>query len=346
MEQDNITAQKAASPLKPHVAVNLALVLACLGLGVGGWQWLENSARLEKTQADVAKRLTEVDSVNKESRLLAGQAKDNLKNLQDQMTQLTERVNESQQAQASLQSLYQDLMRSQDELVLTEIEQLLLLANQQLQLAANVNGALAALQTADARLARLDKPQFVELRKALVSDIEKLKAVPQIDLVGMSLRLDGLVAEVDNLPLTVDIRPTKPTENKTSQQMPPPWWQRIGVEMWHDLKDIIRIQNTAQPDLPLLTPEQSANLRQQLKLRLLTARIALLQRDDTNFKADLSAAQSWLKRYFDLQAPAVKHAYDLLAQLQTNNLHLEIPAIAASLNAVQGHRHARERSKR
>ena len=114
---------------------------------------------------------------------------------------LENKIAESQSQQLALEALYQELSRSRDEWTLAEIEQILTVASQQLQLAGNVQAALLALQTAEGRLARSDRPQFIPLRRVLNRDIERLRAAPNLDIAGMALRLDNLIADVDGLPL-------------------------------------------------------------------------------------------------------------------------------------------------
>ena len=113
---------------------------------------------------------------------------------------------ESQAQQAALEALYRDLAPSRDEIALSEIEQVLLVASQQLQLAGNVPSALTALQLADAKLQRLDRPQFVPLRRALSREMDQLKAVPFVDVTGLGLKLDQAIAGVGTLPLAMDER--------------------------------------------------------------------------------------------------------------------------------------------
>ena len=120
------------------------------------------------------------------------------------------RLAESQSQQLALEALYQELSRNRDEWQLAEIEQVLAIASQQLQLAGNVRAALLALQLAEARLAKSDRPQFLPVRRALARDIERLKALPVLDVAGMSARIDGMVAAVDTLPLAFDERSERP----------------------------------------------------------------------------------------------------------------------------------------
>ena len=89
---------------------------------------------------------------------------------------------------------------------MSEVEQILVLASQQLSLGGNVQAALAGVQVADGKLARLDRPQLAPLRRALARDMDRLKAVPYVDVAGISIKLDQLTATIDALPLAKDER--------------------------------------------------------------------------------------------------------------------------------------------
>ena len=240
----------------------------------------------------------------------AKDAQDNLRDAQAKIALLENRLAESQTQQAALEALYRELAPSRDEWALTEIEQVLLLASQQLQLAGNVSGALAALQLADAKLQRLDRPQFVPLRRALARDMDRLKAVPYVDVAGLSLRLDQAIAVVDSLPLALEERLPASTPGRR------PRTSRRGADSCassgRTCANSCAIENLDRPEAPLLTPPQQFFLRENLKLRLLSARFDLLFRDQANFRADLAAAERWLKKYFDTRAKAVQSLQTLL----------------------------------
>jgi uroporphyrin-3 C-methyltransferase/uroporphyrinogen III methyltransferase/synthase len=121
--------------------------------------------------------------------------------MQAKIILLEGKQSEAQSQQLALEQVYQDLSRNRDEWALAEIEQVLSTASQQLQLAGNVPGALIALQNADNRLAKSDKPQFIAIRRAIAKDIERLKSLPALDLPGIALRLDSVIAQVDHIPL-------------------------------------------------------------------------------------------------------------------------------------------------
>ena len=90
----------------------------------------------------------------------------------------------------ALEQLYADLSRGRDEAALVEVERLITLGAQELQISGNVPTALAALQTADTRLARLESPRFLPLRRVLARDIERLRAAPAVDITGIALKID------------------------------------------------------------------------------------------------------------------------------------------------------------
>ena len=95
-------------------------------------------------------------------------------------------------------------------------------------------------------------------------------------------------------------------------------------------------------ELPLLSPTQTFFLRENLKLRLLSARLALLSRDETSFKHDLQAGQEWVTRYFDTQSADGALAIVTLQKLRASNISIELPDVSASLEAVRNYRVTRE----
>jgi uroporphyrin-III C-methyltransferase len=247
----------------------------------------------------------------------------------------------------ALEALYQELTRNRDEATLEEVEQLLLIANQQLQLASNVKAALIAMQEADARLQRLDRPQLSSLRKVLSTDMDLLKAAPYVDTVGVSIRLDNLAASVDALPLAMELRPPEPGASRFPQiPVTENIWLRFFHEAWEDIKRLVRIQHMDKPDIALLSPSQAYFLRENLRLRLLSARHALLARDGTSFKADIDASVDWIGRYYDNSSKSVVNMLETLTQLRESEVGIELPRISASLDAVRNYRLAGDRGNR
>ena len=334
----------APKPQRRSWLAVLALLLALAATALAAWQWYDTRRRFDELQQGMAGRLAEADAQGRETRSLAGQSRDDLRDVVARIGQLEARMVETQSQRLALEALYRDFSGSRDQWVLAEVEQALLIANQQLQLAGNVKAALTALETADARLARLDRPQLTALRRVIGQDVERLRAAPYVDVVGMALRLDNVMKAVDALPLAMEERPLP--ANNAAASASGSFWANLWHETIQDLRRLVRIQNAEKPEAPLLSPEQAFFLRENLKLRLLGARLALLARDDTSFKTDLGAASDWLQRYYATGSKPVVAALSTVQQLAQSEVGIEVPDISASLDAARNLRIVRERTVR
>ena len=338
-----VTATPKPAPRASPFAI-MALLLALAAVALAGWQWFDARRSFGLLENEVAKRFVQVDALNREARALAAQSRDTMADMSARLGQIEARTFETQNQRLALESLYRDLSRGRDEWTLAEVEQVLQIANQQLQLAGSVKAALIALETADARLARMDQPQLTSLRRVINQDMERLKAAPYVDVVGMALRLDNVMNQVDGLLLAMEQRPARP--NPEPESTAAGFWQRLWREGKRDVRDLIRIQNVEKPEVPLLSPDQAFFLRENLKLRLLGARLALLAHDEASFKADLKAASGWLTHYYDATDKAVATAQSTLKQLILSDIGIQMPGISASLDAARNFKLVRERSPR
>lgn len=326
--------------------INPVLIFIMIFTFIVAWQWYDTRDQIAGLQLELAKRLAEANTSGKESRNLATEATEAGRRAETKLSLLEAKLAESQSQQLALEALYQELTRNRDEVTLEEVEQLLLIASQQLQLASNVKAALIAMQEADARLQRLDRPQLSPLRKILAKDMDLLKAAPYVDTVGISLRLDNLAAASETLPLAMEFRPPESGSPPAQAPAVKNAWLKFLHEAWEDVKRLVRIQRIDKPDVALLSPSQAYFLRENLKLRLLSARHALLARDGTSFKVDINTSLDWINRYYDSKSEAVVNMLEVLHQLQDSQIGIELPRISASLDAVRNYRLAHERGNR
>ncbi len=317
--------------------LNPALIFAVLALVLAGWGWWQTQVELTAIRHELSERLTATNEAAQESRILSQQTAYNSRDLTLRVAEIQAKLVESQNQQLALQALYRDMAKSRDDWTLADIEQIVLIANQQLQLEGNVKAAIIALQTADARLQSIDKPQFTSLRRTLNADIQRLQLLPQIDTVGITLRLDDLIAAVDHLPLASDqeipVRTVK-TE-KPVRPVPADEATRFATEMLQELKSLVQVRRLNTPDNALLAPEQSYFLRQNLKLRLLTARIALFAHDEVSYKADLNAAKYWLSKYFNVNDARTQNSIAQIDKLINSPVSIRLPGLEQSLNALR-----------
>lgn len=324
-----------------------SLLMLVLALLLAAQAWSSHS-RISSLRADMARSLQKGNATNADTAALARQVQEQSAQLQVKVGVLEARQAESQSQQAALEQLYQDLSKNRDDWALSEIEQVLSTASQQLQLAGNVQGALIALQNADRSLSRSDKPQFIAIRRAIARDTDKLKALPALDTAGVALRLDNVINQIDTLPLLSSEQPVQPDTTPVvvaGTAVAPTFgarmhaaWTRWSGDMWNDVRQLVRVRNVETPEALMLSPTQNYFVRENLKLRLLNARLALLARNETSFRDDLTTAQDTLTKYFDTRARATISAQALLRQVQGNNLAIELPDLSDSLNAVRNYK--------
>jgi uroporphyrin-3 C-methyltransferase len=349
-----------ARPTTPWTLVLVAIAL--LGVLVLGWLAWQSNQRFETTRQELARRLADNEGAQREALTHAKQHREALDAMHGKVGAFEAQLAEMQSQQMALQAMYQELSRVREDRLLAEIEQDVAIAAQQLQLAGNVEAALIALQGAEARLARNAQPQFLPLRKLLVRDIERLKALPGADVSGIALKLDTLLAAVPNLPLAFEQRPAVPpkpkkgapapsatnTAKETASAVPPaPGFEHMVRtwlgEIWHEMRQLVRIERIDRPDPGLLAPREAYFLRENLRLRLLSARLALLARDGRSFQNDLKQAEEWLGQYFDTRAAAVIDAQTSLKTLLRLDVMREPAELNETLSALRNFKLARDK---
>ncbi|MFZ2541402.1 MAG: uroporphyrinogen-III C-methyltransferase [Gallionella sp.] len=314
------------------------------------WQWLDGHRIISDMQQQLAKKIAEMDVSSKANQLLLAQSQDQVRELYSKVAMLEARNAEVQSQRGALDNLYSDLSVTRDETLLAEIEQMLLNATQQLQLSANVRAALIALQSADARLQRINQPSFAGLRETIGEDMDKLRTLPSVDINGINLQLNKLISAVDELPLAYQrhaesepIAQAAPTRETASDETVS---QKLLREIWQEAKRLVRIENTGMDEIPLLQPNQEFFLRENLKLRLLSARIALLSRDEKLFRQELKITLQWTARYFDSKSPAGSGMLAGLKKISASNISIELPDLNSSLQAVHNYRLRRDKPVR
>jgi uroporphyrin-III C-methyltransferase len=317
----------------------LLAAFACF-LTILAWQ------RSERVIKESARRMQEAE-------LRVNQLESQLKQTQDQSRDsagrsalLDSKVADVVGQQAQLERMYRNIAQNSLDSVLGDAENSISIATQQLLVGSNVPGALMALQDADTVLKRVDQSAVSVLRRLLARDIERLKALPPTDIASMAARLDAVASSIDQLPLVSGASETTPGAIADTQSADThSAIGRItesGLRGWNSLKQellaLLRVTRIDTPDVLLLAPSQQYFVRENLRLTLLSARFALLSRNEAVFKSDLERAIKWLGSYYDKQARSVMTAGNTLKQLQASKVTLELPSLAESLTAVRSQR--------
>jgi uroporphyrin-3 C-methyltransferase len=332
----------ASAELKPRNILGVSAVVILLVLLVAmTWQWLSTRHRFNHVEQVLTQRLEQYAATNQQASAQAKLAEERSIQAMSKTELLEQKLAQSRDEQENLETLYKELTNSREERTIAEIEQLLIIANQQLQLAGNIRPALLALQTAYSRLQQIETPQAALLRKTVLDDIQHLQNLPQANIADLNLELEALARMVDAIPLVSDRHPEALPAKPGSETNA---WRRLAREVWEDVKSLVRLERIDRPEPPLLSPEQTFFLRENVKLRLLMARIALLQQDGKSYRHNMESAAEWIKQHFDVTAPKTLKVLSRIRGLADDAVDSQIPDINDSLGLVSKYKLSLEKT--
>jgi uroporphyrin-3 C-methyltransferase len=337
--------------------VALACAIAAGGLYTG-WQAQQ---RVQALELELVRRQQDAGTAATEARLLAGQAQDAAREAVAKVSLLDARLADAVSQRTQVEEALQALTRSRDENVLTELEVAVRLAAQHSALTGSTEVLLRTLKEAEQRLAALGQPRLERVRRAVARDVERLSATGLADIATLTARIDDVVRQIDDMPLLA-LADARRSPAPPSGQAPAPttvpgaspdtaagsteaggdgWLARLPAasrifagQVWDEARSLLRVTRIDHPDALLLAPEQAYFVRQNLKLRLLNARLALLSRQFDVAQADLRDAQAMLERYFDRQSRRVQGSGDLLRQVAQQSRSVTVPRPDDTLAAL------------
>ena len=347
----------------------LAMVLSVLALMMAGLLW----QKLGFTQKELARRSQVTETQSTETRALATQAEAQVQELQARLAVAEVKLSEVSLQRSQLEELMLALSRSRDDNLVQDIESALRLGQQQTQLTGSVQPLLAALQAADARIARAAQPRLNPVQRAIARDVQRIRGTAVADVPSLVQRLDELARRVDQWPVPNDVGPRavarkvmaprqvqpapaargvaapKPGVNAPApiepvEPAPTGWdsvaqrWTAFWRQVWEDVtrsgRELVRVSRIDRPEAALLAPEQAFFLRENVKLRLLNARLGLLARQMDSVQDDLKGIDAALVRYFDATAPEVVAAQAAVTQLRAELVVVALPQPEESLAAL------------
>ncbi len=311
-----------------------ALAVAALALSALLWQ------KIGRMQEQLARQSQDAGQQSLEAKAWAKQAQDTVKDNAARLALLESRLGEVALQRGQLEELIQSLSRSRDENLVVDIESALRMAQQQAQLTGSTEPLQAALKSAQQRLQRAAQPRLAPVQRAIEKDLERLRSLQTPDIPGLLIRLDEGVALVDGLVLANQApAPAAAAAAAASQAAParsawPAWWSQGLQQIVDPLRDLVRISRIDAPEALLLTPEQSFFLRENLKLKLLNARLGLLARQYDAVRTDLAQTAAGVRRYADAQSRKTQQLLQLLEQAQQQLQKGDPPRLDASLAAL------------
>jgi len=324
--------------------------------------------RVKSLEQELVRRQQTSQVEATEAKVAAKQALDSVRDLNGKVGVLDERVAESQMQRSQVEDLIQSLSRSRDENVLADVEASVRVAMQQAALTGSTDPIVSILKQSDERLARYNNPRLERVRRAIARDLDRVRTASAVDVPSLTIRLDEAVRMVDELPLVSTPERATAAGRAAAASAPavraaakaasaasavpgaplPAWvaslehaWEGFTVPFLTEMKQAVRVTSIEHPEAALMTPEQSFFLRENLKLRLLNARLAILSRQFDLSQADLQQAQTALDRYFDHGSRRVVAVSELLRQVSAQAKQVSFPrpddTLAAISAAVAGH---------
>ena len=351
----------STSPGRAWAAVAAVLLVISVAALALAWKAEQRVSSLEQ---ELVRRQQESAKQAVEAQMLARQASEGMGAASDKVALLEARVAEVALQRTQLEDLIQSLSRSRDENLLVDIEAALRMAMQQGAITGSTEPLVLALRQSDERLARFSQPRLEGVRRAIARDLDRVKSVGALDIASLTIKIDEVMRMVDDLPLlsVADPKRDLPRESargaaaaKVSSAAPAAsapaaqglwpaaWseaWTRWTASVWAEVRSLVRVTRIDHPDAALLAPEQAYFLRENLKLKLLNARLALLSRQFPTAQADLQTAQQSLDRYFDRSSRRATAASELLRQVAMQARQTSLPrpddTLAALATAAAG----------
>ena len=347
---------QAGAPLSMVAGVGLLALLAIVASAMT-WQ------RLSNMQEQLARQSAQAGSQSVEARALAKDAQDMARDSAARASVLEARVAELALQRTQLEELMQSMSRSRDENLVADVESTLRLALQQAGLSGSIQPLVAALQSSRLRIERAAQPRLAPVIRAIDTDLDHLSRMSVTDTAGVLARIEDLTRQVDELPLASDVGRTRgdragssarETAERASRARRAPataepeqpgssplqwvWWQSLGERAWNGLasqtQELVRVRRIDAPEAALVAPEQAYFLRENLKLQLLNARLALLSRQGDTARADLSSVGASLHKYFDGSSRRTQIAQAQLQQILANLRSGEQPKLDETLSAL------------
>lgn len=346
MTTTETTTTESTKPKKSVLPYFFGLLLFLLILGAYGglfWLWQSQNTQAQEVTQSVKQTLSSFQGDSQQGLAVAKQADERSVALQAKTLLLEEKITQALDQQTDLQALMTKMQTNKADTVISEVEQLVKVADQQVKFSGNIKAAVMALTAADLPLAQLGTSDVIDIREALGNDLQQLKEFPDVDMAALSEKLSSLKKLIVHLPLLqeqnalVDHEMPEEVVQVEANENP-----TIQARVWAQIKEFIMIEKIDAKTQPLISQEQKFYLQENLKLRLLTARIALMQRNAEVYKADLEAIRLWLSQYYDTQHPNAEKAIALLDELQETELGVALPNVQASLDAISQYQFSKE----
>ena len=315
---------------QPTAAVNgsksrsgavLGGVAILLALGLTGGLYLHGHKNAVAQQAELAQLKQQLASAL--SKIDQTSSKD-----AEQLAALDQTQQRLQGEMQGLQNRVLDLNdKRPNDWMLAESEYLVRMAGRKLWLEHDLVSAITLLCNADERIAALNDPSLMPIRKALAEDIAKLKGMPRIDREGLTLKLAALSDQIELLPLSTVSMPEAKAEPDQAVSTNPDEWESNLKKNWVKFtENFVTIRRRDGAVEALLSPQQEIFLRENLKTKLLQAQLSVYREQQALYEDSLDKAQRWLTQYFDTDNSATRYMQGEIDKLKGEQIQIDYPA--------------------
>jgi len=209
------------------------------------------------------------------------------------------------------------------------------LAGQRLLVARDVEAALSLLQQADDLLRDTGEPRFESARLALARDRAALAAVPRVDQVGLYARLSALIEQLDSLQIAFQREtPPVPQADRAGEGL----WEGVSAR-WQaalaTLSDHLVIRHRSDDIAQLMTPEWAALARQNGRMLLEQAQIAMLSANQPLYEQSLARARDFVSVFREQDVDRVASILEEIAQLEQKAVSPDLPDLIESRSLLE-----------
>lgn len=209
------------------------------------------------------------------------------------------------------------------------------LAGQRLLVARDVEAALSLLQQADDLLRDTGEPRFESARLALARDRAALAAVPRVDQVGLYARLSALIEQLDSLQIAFQREtPPVPQADRAGEGL----WEGVSAR-WQaalaTLSDHLVIRHRSDDIAQLMTPEWAALARQNGRMLLEQAQIAMLSANQPLYEQSLARARDFVSVFREQDVDRVASILEEIAQLEQEAVSPDLPDLIESRSLLE-----------
>ncbi len=235
----------------------------------------------------------------------------------------------------SLAKLNRDMSGGVNDFIISEVAQLLKMANNSALFSSDASSAIKALTLADLQLKELADPGYAIVRRKINEEIASLERVQTVDIAGLTVKLKALAERIPSLKLENEVPVLGEVEIELEKSEGPTSTMGHLKELWADIVRLGSVQRIDQAPKPLLVPEQRYFLNQNIQLQLAKAELGLVQNRPSVYSQSLQEATDWLGEYFDTRDQQVAEVIQQINELKTVSLGQELPNISGSYSELQ-----------